>query len=188
MSGGKWNAVESPVCPCERRNLNRAFVSAADPNPANWRIVHSRPRYIVGCTPRVYGYWPGYPRSSSYSRFERGSGVYRRSISSSETVENRSRRCGDFRRLGVNASSCHFFRWVAIPASFFLSYMTRLPLSFYAHAGVHTLRVIVPNLPHLGDEIRRLDDFRRGTAPREDEFHPVGLPLDLSLIHISEPT
>src|SRR5512140_2272808 len=123
MSVGKWNAVESPVWPCERRNLNRAFVSSAEPNPANCRIVHNRPRYIVGCTPRVYGYCPGYPRSSSYSKFERGSGVYRRSISSSETVENRSRRGGDFRRLAASSASCHFFRRLAIPASFFLSYI-----------------------------------------------------------------
>ena len=33
----------------------RAFVSVAVPKPAYWRIVHSRPRYIVGCTPRVNG-------------------------------------------------------------------------------------------------------------------------------------
>ena len=42
------NAVERPVCPWSSRNRNRSFVSAADPNPANWRIVHSRPRYIDG--------------------------------------------------------------------------------------------------------------------------------------------
>ena len=35
----------------------------AVPKPAYWRIVHSRPRYIVGCTPRVYGNRPGSPRS-----------------------------------------------------------------------------------------------------------------------------
>ena len=29
------------------------------------RIVHSRPRYIEGYTPRVYGYWPGSPIGSS---------------------------------------------------------------------------------------------------------------------------
>ena len=31
------------------------------PKPANWRIVHSRPRYMLGYTPRVKGYWPGSP-------------------------------------------------------------------------------------------------------------------------------
>ena len=56
---GRSNATDSPVCPCPSRNLNRSFDSFAVPNPAYWRIVHSRPRYIVGCTPRVYGYSPG---------------------------------------------------------------------------------------------------------------------------------
>ena len=46
-------AVESPVTPCAMRYLKRWLVSAGEPNPANIRIVHSRPRYIVGCTPRV---------------------------------------------------------------------------------------------------------------------------------------
>ena len=32
------------------------------PNPANWRIVHRRPRYIDGYTPRVNGYCPGSDR------------------------------------------------------------------------------------------------------------------------------
>ncbi|HSQ14819.1 MAG TPA: hypothetical protein VLQ94_00740, partial [Candidatus Binatia bacterium] len=62
--------------------------------------------------------------------------MYRRSISSSETVENRSRRCRYFRRPGASSSSCHFFLRDAIPASFFLSYMVKPPLPFYAHAGV----------------------------------------------------
>ena len=33
----------------------------AVPNPANCRIVHSRPRYIDGYTPRVYGIFAGQP-------------------------------------------------------------------------------------------------------------------------------
>ena len=37
------------------------WIRRAVPNPAYWRIVHSRPRYIVGCTPRVKGYSPGKP-------------------------------------------------------------------------------------------------------------------------------
>ena len=40
--------------------MKRWFVDSAVPNPAYWRIVHSRPRYIVGYTPRVYGGWPGH--------------------------------------------------------------------------------------------------------------------------------
>ena len=31
------------------------------PKPAYWRMVQRRPRYIVGCTPRVKGYSPGKP-------------------------------------------------------------------------------------------------------------------------------
>ena len=31
------------------------------PNPANCRSVHSRPRYMLGYTPRVKGYSPGTP-------------------------------------------------------------------------------------------------------------------------------
>ena len=57
------NAVESPVCPCSSRYRKRSFVSSAVPNPANWRIVHNRPRYIDGYTPRVNGNAPGKPRS-----------------------------------------------------------------------------------------------------------------------------
>ena len=64
MSVGRSNAVESPVLALvpvafSSRYLNRAFVSSAEPKPANCRIVQSRDRYIVGCTPRVKGYSPG---------------------------------------------------------------------------------------------------------------------------------
>ena len=38
------------------------------PETAYCRIVHSRPRYIVGWMPRVYGKSPGNPRSSSGSQ------------------------------------------------------------------------------------------------------------------------
>ena len=39
----------------------RTLVSSAVPNPANWRIVHNRPRYIERIHPRVNGYCPGKP-------------------------------------------------------------------------------------------------------------------------------
>ena len=48
-------SVDRPVCPCAIRYLKRPFVSSAVPKPAICRIVHSRPRYIVGYGPRVYG-------------------------------------------------------------------------------------------------------------------------------------
>jgi hypothetical protein len=56
---GRSKAVESPVCPAFRRWWKRAFVSSAVPKPAYCRMVQKRPRYIVGCTPRVYGGSPG---------------------------------------------------------------------------------------------------------------------------------
>ena len=37
----------------------RSFVSSAEPNPAYWRIVHGRPRYMSGYGPRVNGNAPG---------------------------------------------------------------------------------------------------------------------------------
>ena len=58
---GRSNAVERPVCPAASNSLNRVLVSCADPKPAYWRIVQSRPRYIDGCTPRVNGNSPGAP-------------------------------------------------------------------------------------------------------------------------------
>ena len=59
ISVGMSNATDRPPWPCASRNLYRAFVSSGEPNPANCRIVHSRPRYIVWYTPRVMGKWPG---------------------------------------------------------------------------------------------------------------------------------
>ncbi len=63
---GKSKAVESPVFALvpfafSRRYLNLAFVSSAEPKPANCRIVQSRERYMVSWTPRVYGNSPGCP-------------------------------------------------------------------------------------------------------------------------------
>ena len=45
---GRSKAIDNPVWPCSRRYLNRALVSSAVPNPANMRMVHSRPRCRVG--------------------------------------------------------------------------------------------------------------------------------------------
>ena len=60
---GRSKAVERPGWPCESRKLNRSFVASGVPNPAYWRIVHGRPRYMVGWMPRVNGYSPGNPMS-----------------------------------------------------------------------------------------------------------------------------
>jgi hypothetical protein len=53
ISVGRSKAMESPWEPCSRRYLNRSFVCAAVPNPANWRIVQVLPRYMVSWMPRV---------------------------------------------------------------------------------------------------------------------------------------
>ncbi|MBP2687786.1 MAG: hypothetical protein H6Q81_2691 [Deltaproteobacteria bacterium] len=60
---GRSKATDRPVCPCSRRYRYRRFDSFASPNPAYCRIVQKRPRYIVGCTPRVKGNSPGNPAS-----------------------------------------------------------------------------------------------------------------------------
>ena len=36
-------------------------MSSAEPNPAYWRMVHSRSRYIDAYGPRMYGGSPGWP-------------------------------------------------------------------------------------------------------------------------------
>ncbi len=59
------------------------------PKPANWRIVHSRPRYIDGYTPRVNGNAPGRPSSASSSTGTVAE-VYNGSTSRPEIVENSS--------------------------------------------------------------------------------------------------
>ena len=69
------NAVESPVCPCASKYLKRSLVSSGRPKPANMRMVHRRPRYIVGYTPRVNGYSPGRPSFSSYDQSPTLAGV-----------------------------------------------------------------------------------------------------------------
>ncbi len=56
---GMSNAVDNPSPPARSNSLNRALVSAAVPNPANWRMVHSRERYMDAYGPRVYGNCPG---------------------------------------------------------------------------------------------------------------------------------
>ena len=45
-SVGMSNAVERPSPPARSSSLNRPLVSSAEPNPANWRMVHSRDRYM----------------------------------------------------------------------------------------------------------------------------------------------
>ena len=42
--------------------MKRWLVSSGVPKPANMRIVHGLPRYIVACGPRVNGKLPGSPR------------------------------------------------------------------------------------------------------------------------------
>ncbi len=60
---GRSKATDSPVCPASSNSRKRSLVALAVPNPAYCRMVQRRPRYMVGCTPRVYGNCPGSPRS-----------------------------------------------------------------------------------------------------------------------------
>jgi len=45
---GRSKATDSPVCPAFSSSRNRLLVSAAVPKPAYCRMVHRRPRYMVG--------------------------------------------------------------------------------------------------------------------------------------------
>ena len=45
---GRSNAVDSPICPAARSWRKRWFVSCAVPKPAYWRMVQSRPVYMLG--------------------------------------------------------------------------------------------------------------------------------------------
>jgi len=153
MSVGKWNAVESPVCPWERRNLKRAFVSSADPNPANWRIVQSRPRYIVGCTPRVYDTARGI-RGPLRNRSSKGIGGVKEVDllvgNGREPIETLRR----FPKAGRQRLVVPFFLRVAIPASFFLSYIVP-PNSAASHKyGQRNQRQSI-RLRRLGGGLRR---------------------------------
>ena len=50
---GRSKATLSPVCPASSNARNRSLVWSAVPNPAYWRMVQRRPRYMVGCGPLV---------------------------------------------------------------------------------------------------------------------------------------
>ena len=56
ISDGMSNAVDGLP---GRAGSGSGRWSPGGAEAANWRMVHSRPRYIDGYTPRVYGYWPG---------------------------------------------------------------------------------------------------------------------------------
>ena len=43
---GMSKAVDSPSPPARNSSLKRSLVSAAEPKPANWRMVHRRERYM----------------------------------------------------------------------------------------------------------------------------------------------
>src|SRR3954466_6243299 len=91
ISDGMSNAVESPVCPWSSRERKRSLVPSAVPKPANCRIVHRRPRYMLGYTPRVNGYSPGNPIASGAGR---SFSVYSGRIGSPESVVNEASRSG----------------------------------------------------------------------------------------------
>src|SRR3954452_12851816 len=65
---GRSNATERPQVPLATSCWYRWLASHAVPKPAYWRIVHGRPVYIDGYTPRVNGYSPGRPSLVSGSK------------------------------------------------------------------------------------------------------------------------
>jgi hypothetical protein len=67
------------------------LVSSAVPKPANCRIVHNRPRYMLGYTPRVNGNSPGNPISDDAGR---SCSVYSGWIGSPLSVVNEAGRSG----------------------------------------------------------------------------------------------
>ena len=71
---GRSKAQDRPVWPAPSRNLNRSLVDSAVPNPAYWRMVHSRPRYMSGRIPRVKGKCPGSPSCRAGSQPSRSEG------------------------------------------------------------------------------------------------------------------
>ena len=111
ISVGRSNAVESPVCPFSSRNLNRSFVCRGVPKPANCRIVHSRPRYMLACTPRVNGYWPGSPRSDLVVEIVRC--VKRLDRPAAHGRWRAARRLGD---LACSSSQCCLRGVIGLPA------------------------------------------------------------------------
>ena len=66
---GRSKATDRPVVPASISWWKRRLDSAAVPNPAYCRVVHGRVVYIVGYTPRVYGYAPGSPSFSPGRKF-----------------------------------------------------------------------------------------------------------------------
>src|SRR2546422_445852 len=105
---GISKATLRPVSPWAMRYLNRRFVSSGLPNLANIRIVHSRPRYMVGWIPRVNGKPPGLPsRSSGFPATS--SGVYNRFTGRPEVVVNSLRRSGSASSASRRVVSCHRF-------------------------------------------------------------------------------
>ena len=62
---GRSNATRQARLPRGEQMAKAPIRLGGGSEPAYWRIVHSRPRYIVGWTPRVNGKRPGSPRSRS---------------------------------------------------------------------------------------------------------------------------
>src|SRR5712691_4666728 len=71
------------------------------------RIVHSRPRYIVGWIPRVKGNSPGLPRRSSDDFPATSRGVYSRFTGRLDVVTNFLRRSGTAARASARVVSSH---------------------------------------------------------------------------------
>ena len=104
------------VDPLRRADIDTAgWTRRPSPNPAYCRIVHSRPRYIVGWMPRVKGNAPGSPRAvvrrpvrQVVRRIECPIGAHGRIVQATDrtrTNDGRARRASDWRRYAQRAGA-----------------------------------------------------------------------------------
>src|SRR3954467_10856958 len=172
------NAVDRPVCPSASRYWKRSLVSSAVPKPANWRIVHSRPRYMLGYTPRVNGYSPGTPISPAAGR---SCSVYSARIGSPESVVNVASRSGVAAYL-----RCHSFRspgGIAVSggtAIVGLSHILEISLRdpHISEDSGEMLKLGVGKRTHAERElVQRLGRLLRGLAAQVGDLRERGAPV-----------
>ena len=89
--------------------MKRLLVSSGVPKPANWRIVQSRPRYIVGCDAAGEGVLPGQAQMLAAPRALRSAAVSRSGMGTPESVVNCARRSGAFESVCATCPARHAF-------------------------------------------------------------------------------
>src|SRR5437870_1149121 len=113
--------------------------------PAYCRMVHSRPRYMVACTPRVKGYSPGYPTSHSWSQPLRSAEVYNECTGICEEVSGSEESAADLERVGglsfsvIRISTTRTGSFLRVPSCTFVSFVVS-PVSSGAHARTSSVQ------------------------------------------------